>query len=139
VIDARGAVRLGLALPLAVITGCGDDSSTPSNPTPTGTGVVRLVPPVGCNPVACQGFTINGIIITGPQVFTPFTLTFAITSVLPFVPPGSYLLSDASFVDTVGGTTGCPAIGFNVATGLTTTVTFDITNDVCRLTVQGPA
>jgi hypothetical protein len=77
-------------------------------------------------------------VITGPQVFTPFSITFTVTSTLPFAPPGSYTLSDASFIDSGGRTTGCPAIGFTVADGKTTTVTFTITNDVCKVTASAP-
>jgi hypothetical protein len=131
-------VTLGLALLLASFAGCGSDSNTTSNPTPVETGVVLLVPPAACVP-ACQGVTIDNIVITGPRPFAPFSITFTITSRLPFMPPGSYRLSDASVINSAGNTSGCPAVGFTVATAQTTTVTFSVTRNVCSIVVTGPA
>jgi hypothetical protein len=139
VVDPRSLVTLGLALLLASFAGCGTDSNPTSNPTPVDSGTVNLVAPVGCFPLPCVGTTIDNIVIRGPKPFAPFPITFTTTSRLPFMPPGSYQLSDASFINSAGITTGCPGVGFTVATALTTTVTFSITRNVCSVTVSGPA
>ena len=137
-VDSRGLLAFGLALLLAGFAGCNSSSSTPSNPTPVDTGVLILVPPAGCVPTACQGVTIDNLIITGPIVFTPFTLTFTVTSRFPSMPPGSYKLIDGSFTNSAGNTTGCPPVDFTVATAKTTTVTITITNDVCSVKAGSP-
>jgi hypothetical protein len=138
VVDSRGIIALGLALLLAGFAACNSSSSTPSNPTPVDTGVLLLVPPAGCTPAACQGATIDNLIITGPMAFTPFTLSFTVASRFPFLPPGGYKLIDGSFTNSAGATTGCPPVSFTVATAKTTTVTFSITNDVCNVKVGSP-
>lgn len=130
------ALTLLLLLPLAA--GCGGGSSSSTTPSPTETGMVKLVPPAGCAGSPCVGTTLDGVEISGPEPFAAFTISFGVTSILPSAPPGNYTVSDVSFTNSTGGTTGCPAAGFPVATGKTTTVTFAITNDACTITVSGP-
>jgi hypothetical protein len=135
----RVLVNTLFVLAVAVSTvGCGDSDTVTGAPVPSGTGVVNLVPPVGCVPSACVGTTLNSVQLLGPLVLAPFTLTFGVTSILPFVPPGAYVLTGATFQDSGNVTQGCPEVRFTVATGQTTTVTFTITNDVCAVTVAGP-
>jgi hypothetical protein len=139
VVSPRANIALVLTLLLvSLFAGCGGGSSSPSTPSPTETGTVRLVAPAGCAGSPCVGTTIDGIQISGPESFTAFSISFGRTSILPHAAPGSYTLSDASFTDSTGGTTGCPGAGFTVASGRTTTVTFAITNDVCTIAIAGP-
>ena len=132
--------RAGAALLLVagLVAGCGGSSSTPTAAT-TGGGIVKLVPPGGCGGAACAGTTLDSVQVSGPLTLSPFTMNFGTASTLPFVPPGAYTVFGATFQDSGNTTQGCPSAGFTVATAETTTVTFAINNDVCTVTVSGPA
>lgn len=133
--------RLGLValLAVALAAGCGRSETPTGAPVPTGVGAVNLVPPGGCVPSACVGTTLTGVQVVGPLVLAPFTLNFGITSILPYAPPGAYLVTGAAYQDSGNNAQGCPDARFTVAAGLTSTVTFAITNDVCTVAVAGPA
>jgi hypothetical protein len=129
-----------LLLVLALAAGCDGSSSGSTAPAvPTDTGSVRLVPPVACGGPPCAGTSLDSVQVTGPLTLAPFSMSFGSPNTLPFAPPGAYTVSGATFGSSTGDTVGCPTAGFTVATGLTTTVTFTITNDVCRVSVSGPA
>jgi hypothetical protein len=105
---------------------------------PTGTGTVRLVPPGSCTP-PCSGTALSSVQISGARSFAPFTLDFGTISLVPFAPSGAYTVFGATFPASTGATGGCPTVGFTVAAGLTTTLSFAITNDACTIAVAGPA
>jgi hypothetical protein len=134
----QNAALLFLAV-AALTVGCGDSSDTVTTPVPSGTGVINLVAPGGCIPTPCVGSTVNTVQLVGPLTLSPFTLIFGVTSILPFVPSGGYLLTGATFQDSTNTTQACPDVRFTVAAGQTTRITFSITNDVCAVSVAGPA
>jgi hypothetical protein len=129
---------LALLLGVSLAAGCGGSSSSTTAPIPSGTGTIRLVPPGGCNP-ACSGVTLSSVEITGPQPAGPFILTFGRPNTIPFASPGAYTIIGGTFPTSTSDTAGCPTLPFTVATGLTTTVTWAINNDVCTMGVSGPA
>jgi hypothetical protein len=131
-------VTLALLLGVSLAAGCGGSSSSTTAPIPTGIGNIRLEPPGACNP-ACAGTTLTGVEITGPQPLGPFILNFGRPQTVPFALPGAYTISGGVFVTSASDTAGCPTLPFTVATGLTTTVTWSINNDVCTMGVSGPA
>jgi hypothetical protein len=129
-----------LLLVLGLAAGCGGSSSGSTAPAvPADAGTVRLVPPGGCEGAPCAGTSLDGVQISGPLTLGPFSLTFGAPSILPFAPPGAYTVSGATFASSTNDTVGCPTAGFTVATGRMTTLTFAITNDVCRVSVSSPA
>lgn len=138
---SRGrAGRLGLVLGLVLlVAGCGSDSNTGTPTTPSGTATVRLVPPAGCTP-GCASSALASVQVNGPLgPVGPFGMNFGIVSILPFAAPGTYVVTGATFLDSTGAAGGCPDASFAAANDKTTTVTFSITNDVCRIAVSGPA
>ena len=137
---SAGGLVPTLLLVLGLAAGCGGSSSGSTTPAvPTDTGSVRLVPPVACAGPPCVGTSLDSVQVSGPLTLAPFSMSFGSPNTLPFAPPGAYTVSGATFQASTGDTVGCPTAGFTVATGKITTVTFAITNDVCRVSVSGPA
>jgi hypothetical protein len=146
--SAMAMRRPGSWLPAAVLlvlvvaalaSGCGDSNTVTGTPVPTDVGVINMVAPGACVPNPCVGVVLANVQLVGPLALTPFTLSFGVTSIFPFMTPGAYLLTGATFQDSANNTQGCPDARLTVAVGRTTTVTFTITNDVCAVTVAGPA
>jgi hypothetical protein len=136
----KSRVAAVLLMAAGLAAGCGDDnSSTPTGVDTSTTGVVQLVAPGGCGGAPCVGVALASVEISGPQPLSPFTMPFSVVNTLPFAPPGTYTIFGATFQDSGNNTQGCPNASYTVATARTTTVTFIINNDVCTVSVSGPA
>lgn len=136
---SAGGLTLPLLLVLGLTAGCGNSGSSTAPPVPTGTGTIRLIPPGGCAGAPCADTALRNVLVSGPVSLGPFSLTFGVPSTVPFAPPGAYTVSGGTFQDSTNQTRGCPTVTVTVATALTTTVAFAISNDVCAAAVSGPA
>jgi hypothetical protein len=120
VLSADTTVTAAFEIPGTIRITAGSFGSSPSSPPPSP--------------------ALTGVQITGPQAFGPFTIPVPTTQTITGVLPGTYTASGGSLYFVT-----CPAQGFTVQGGLTTTLTYNqlpksgSTLFPCTIAVTGPS